>query len=74
MKEKLFGDSFNPASMIKVEPGTFVLDDMVASENQLHLLDAGGKISNFIDAEILSNLGYIGDPIRSMANLPSLST
>lgn len=73
-KEELFSDAFDPGSTVKVVSNLPVLNDMAASENQLHLLAADGRITNFIGAEVLSDLEYIGDPIRSMAFLQSLST
>ena len=74
LKEELFSDAFDPGSTVKVVSNLPVLNDMAASENYLHLLDANGRITNFIGAEVLSDLEYTGDPIRSMTFLQSLST
>jgi len=74
LKEELFSNAFDPGSTVKVVSGLPTLSGMAASENKLHLLAADGRITNFIGAEVLSDLEYVGDPIRSMASLQSLST
>lgn len=67
-------DLFSSANAIKVIECDSPLSSMASHENQLYLIDEDRKITKFIETEILTDIGYHGAPIRSMAQIASLST